>query len=159
MTIQRRMTQQSARQLRSGDDIAVTYLAGAQGYTIDVDGALVCASDGPMYYPTPSAAMRAIRRIRPDLSDANVPITYQSTPGPRPRLIQADPDDAERILEDLHEIQRYASALVEELEQDPATDSTRHHFRANSLLSRLHALEHDLLACPPTISRPSASSE
>lgn len=56
---------------------------------------------------------------------------------------------AERILEDLHAIQAYASALADDLEADPATDSTRHHFRVRSLLSRLHALESDLLASPP----------
>lgn len=149
MTTQRRMTQQSRRQLEAAQDVAVTYLAGAQGYTVEVDGALVCASDGPMYYSTPAAAMRAIRRIRPDLSDASVPVTWQSQPGPRPRLIHPDRDDAERIIEELHLAQEVAQKLFDGLTDDPSTCDTPHAFYARSLVGRLMMLESELLATPP----------
>lgn len=150
MTTNRRMTQESRRRLEAAESVRIFYVAGAEGYTVKADDSMLCASTGPMHYGTPELAVRAIRRVRPDLSSADIPITWESRPGLRDEMAKRpEVDDCERILEDLHEIQRYASDLVDELERDPATDSTRHHFRANSLLSRLHALEHDLLACPP----------
>lgn len=139
MTTQRRMTQQSARQLRAASDVAITYLANSEGYTIDMDGALVCASDGPMYYPTPTAAMRAIRRLRPDLSDLDVPVTWQTEPGPRPRLIGRD--DSPEVLEQLQLAQEAAQKLFDGLTDDPATCDTRHAFYARSVLGRLMTLE------------------
>ena len=155
MTTQRRMTQQSRRQLEAADAVRISYVSGQDGYHVlmqrDPERCeyVLTASDGPMAYPTPAAAMRAIRRIRPDLSDADVPITWQSQDGPRPRLIHPDRDDAERILEELHLAQEVAQKLFDGLTDDPSTCDTPHAFYARSLVGRLMMLESELLATPP----------
>ena len=155
-TTTRRMSQRSRRQLEAASEVRISYLAGADGYTVHVDGAVLCAADGPMYYDTPELAVRAIRRVRPDLSSADIPVTWESRPGLREEM--AEPDDAERIIEDLHAIQGYAASLASDLEHD-ATIDTRYHLRALSLLSRLHALESDLLATPPRTNCPLLTPE
>lgn len=84
----RRLTQQSRRQLTAADTVRVRILTGhlgsgygiemfqRNGNNLDYVGHVV-SSQGPMSYPTPSAAVRAIRRIRPDLSDDQIPIVMQ----------------------------------------------------------------------------------
>ena len=151
MTTTRRMTQQSRRALETATEARVYYLAGAEGYTIQTlhDDRLgyVSSTEGPMVYPTTELAIRAIRRVRPDLSSADIPITWESRPGLRDEL--PEPDDAERILEDLHAAQHVAQKLFDALTEDPATCDTRHAFYARSLVGRLMSLESDLLATPP----------
>ena len=156
MTTNRRMTQASRRRLASAESVRISYLAGSPGYTVRADDSIICSSVGSMYYDTPELAVRAIRRVRPDLSSADIPVTWESRPGLREEM--AEPDDAERIIEDLHAIQGYAASLASDLEHD-ATIDTRYHLRALSLLSRLHALESDLLATPPRTNCPLLTPE
>lgn len=152
MTTQRRMTQQSRRQLEAADTVRISYVSGQDGYHVlmhrDPERCdyVLTASDGPMVYSTPAAAMRAIRRIRPDLSDAEIPITWESRPGLYP---QDDRQDAERIIEELHLAQEVAQKLFDGLTRDPATCDTPHAFYARSLVGRLMMLESELLASPP----------
>lgn len=141
MTTQRRMTQQSVRQLRSAKDISVAYLADSQGYRIHIDDALVCSSDGPMLYSTPTAAMRSIRRLRPDLSDSDIPVTLHTDADHKPRL--ADPSG--EMMQQLRLSLEVAQKLFDGLNDDPATCYTRHAFYARSLLGRLMTMEMEMI--------------
>ena len=88
MTTTRRMTQASRRQLESADLVRVRILSirrdsgyglelfKRNGNDLDYVGHVV-SSQGPMEYPTPSAALRALRRVRPDLDADQVPVVFQ----------------------------------------------------------------------------------
>ncbi len=79
----RRMTQQSRRMLLAADIVRVRP-AGSRpdsGYIIEMYrepetcAYVVSSAVGDMTYPTPTAAIRAVRRVRPDLLD--VPVCAQ----------------------------------------------------------------------------------
>jgi len=57
---------------------------------------------------------------------------------------------AERILDDLHSAQEIAAQVADGLDDlRPGDFPTREQLRARQLVSRLHALESQLLECPP----------
>lgn len=83
MTTQRRMTQQSRKQLKEAAQVRIEYDTGDGGYHIIMHTPLECcayvvtSAVGAMTYPTPTAAMRAIRRIRPDLRAEDVAVAHR----------------------------------------------------------------------------------
>lgn len=148
-----RMTQHSKRQLESAAAVRFVHYRNSDGsldgITAEVlnsdrsESSLVVSSQGPMYYPTPDAAMRAIMRVRPDLTPSQIFFNVaQAKPDPEHL------DDAERILEELHIAQDHARSIIQCMEDDTAIDP-RHAFHTRALLSRLHMLESNLLASPP----------
>lgn len=144
MTV-RRMTQQSRRQLEAAHTAQVVYYDDARGYFIELlkrDGnrlslsSIVCSSEGPMVYPTPAAAVRAIRRVRPDLPDEEIPVLHHQ---PNRRSSRSS------VLEDLLVAQSLADDLVRALELDSDVQDSRHAACARVLFSRLKQLESNLL--------------
>lgn len=149
-----RMTQASRRQLDACDGVQVVFNPGSGSYIVQLlvrhaDKLLttqVFSSSGPMEYPTHSAAIRAIRRIRPDFTLDQIPVFHEGDS--LSPLRSVSPSEPPSCLPELRAAQDVAHDLARSLERlagveghPPGSPLRAEACRARSLLSRLYLLE------------------